>query len=57
MVDYISQEFKNIEGSYNKRNSFVCPIAIEENLDFSHRITFQSGKFTINGSKRPFERT
>lgn len=53
-TEYIIDELKNIEG-YNTRNSFVWPVAIESDLDFSHRITFQSGRFTINGPKKPFE--
>jgi hypothetical protein len=57
MEKYISQNLKYIEGTNDRTNSFIWPVAIESQLNFSHRITFQSGKFTINGPKKPFENT
>ncbi|USS90189.1 FRG domain-containing protein [Fructilactobacillus carniphilus] len=51
----IKKELKKIEGKHGIENSFIQPLAIESNLDFSDRITFQSGKFTINGPKKIFE--
>ncbi|UPS11453.1 FRG domain-containing protein [Lactococcus lactis] len=53
--NYVDKELKDIEGKEKKVNPFVFPIALESTLDFSHRITFQSGKFTINGPKKPLE--
>lgn len=53
MADYLCERLHHIEGKeYEETNSFVTPVAIESKLDFSHRITFQSGKFTINGPKK-----
>lgn len=53
--DFMSTELKKIEGTSNKRNTFIMPVAFESELDFSHRITYQSGKFTVNGPKKIME--
>lgn len=53
--EYLEKELQKIEGNDIDGNSFNLPVAIDSNLDFSGRITFQSGKFTINGPKRMFE--
>ncbi|MGX4593624.1 FRG domain-containing protein [Leuconostoc sp. JNUCC 76] len=55
VVEYYTKQVDSLNPDGDATNSFINPIAIETNLDFCHRITRQSGKFTIKGPKNPME--
>lgn len=52
---YYERQIALLNPKSDASNAFVYPVAVETNLDFCHRITRQSGKFTIKGPKNPSE--
>ncbi|WP_430736303.1 FRG domain-containing protein [Leuconostoc citreum] len=49
--DYYERQIPLLNPKGDASNAFVYPVAVETNLDFCHRITRQSGNFTIKGQK------